>query len=148
MLVRTAQWADIPQIQVVRHSVRENRLSDPALVTNDDCAAYLSVRGKGWVAVAKTGIVGYAIVDLWERNIWALFVRPEYEGLGIGRSLHKRMLDWYFSQTTETVWLGTAPGTRAEIFYTNAGWARAGFVNKGEIRFEMTFDNWIQNRKA
>lgn len=142
MQFREAWISDIHQIQIVRHSVRENTLSDPALVTDADCAEYLTVRGKGWVCEEEGKIVGFAIADLQDRNIWALFVRPEYEGKGIGKQLHDTMLDWYFSQTRETVWLGTAPHTRAEQFYMRAGWTAVGLVNKGEVKFEMQFDDW------
>ncbi len=146
MIFRVAQIEDIPQIQVVRHAVQENRLSDPALVTDADCAEFLSVRGRGWVCVAHHQVIGFAIADLQEHNIWALFVDPEFEGRGIGKRLHDLMLDWYFQQTRQTVWLGTAPGTRAEVFYTRQGWTPKGPINKGEVGFEMTFENW-QARK-
>jgi GNAT superfamily N-acetyltransferase len=142
MQFRTAQIHDIPQIQSVRHAVKENVLSDPALVTDADCADYLTRRGKGWVCETNGQIVGFAIADLQEHNIWALFVLPEYESQGVGRRLHDLMLDWYFQQTRQTVWLGTAPGTRAEGFYTRAGWTRVGMVNKGEVKFEMSAENW------
>jgi hypothetical protein len=56
------------------------------------------------------------------------------------------MLDWYFEQTKEDVWLGTAPGTRAEAFYRKSGWQERGMHGKGEIKFEMTYNNW-KNRK-
>lgn len=142
MIFREATLEDIPSIQIVRHSVRENTLSDPSLVTDADCAAFLTVRGKGWVCELDGQIVGFAIVDLKERNIWALFLRPEYEGQGIGRQLHDLMLDWYFTQTQDTVWLGTSPGTRAEGFYRKAGWVDAGWHGKNEVKFEMSWGAW------
>jgi hypothetical protein len=40
---REALPEDIPQIQIVRHSVKENVLSNPALVTDDDCKEYITV---------------------------------------------------------------------------------------------------------
>jgi hypothetical protein len=52
------------------------------------------------------------------------------------------MLEWYFSNTKEKVWLGTAPHTRAEIFYRNAGWKENGLHGKGEIKFEMEYATW------
>lgn len=143
MIYREAQLVDIPQIQIVRHAVKENTLSDPALVTDQDCATYLTVRGKGWVCEIDSRIVGFSIADLQDNNIWALFVHPEFEGRGIGRQLHDTMLDWYFSQTKEKVWLGTASGTRAAQFYRLTGWTEAGTHGKGETRFEMTYENWI-----
>ena len=129
-------------MQVVRHSVKENILSDPSRVTDADCKEFLTVRGKGWVCEMENMIVGFAIADLERKNIWALFVRPDFEGKGIGKKLQALMMNWYFSQTNEKAWLGTSPGTRAEKFYLASGWSRAGTVNKGEIKFEMTSFQW------
>lgn len=145
MKIREATVEDIPQIQIVRNSVQENTLSDPGLVTDADCADYLTRRGKGWVCEVEGRIVGFSIVDVHGRNVWALFLRPEYEKQGIGRQLHDRMLDWYFSQTSETLWLSTSPGTRAERFYRKAGWQETGLYGKGEIKFEMTPEAWMGN---
>ena len=142
MIFREAKIADIPQIQIVRHSVKENTLSDPALVTDQDCADYIEVRGKGWVCETNDQVVGFAIADLQDNNIWALFVRPEFERQGIGKRLHDIMLDWYFTQTQDTVWLGTSPDTRAEQFYRKAGWQQTGMHGKGEVKFEMTYPLW------
>ncbi len=137
MIFREAQLSDIDQIQFVRHAVTENRLSDPALVRNEDCQHYLTVRGKGWVCETENKIVGFAIADLQGHSIWALFVHPAYEGRGIGKKLHDLMLRWYFAHTKEKVWLSTAPGTRAETFYRMQGWTDAGIQKNGEVRFEM-----------
>lgn len=142
MTFREATTADIPQLQRIRHSVKENILSNPALVTDKDCEVYLTQRGKGWVCEVDNQVVGFAIVDLTEHNVWALFLRPDYEGKGIGKQLHNLMLDWYFQQTQETLWLGTDPGTRAETFYRKQGWTEAGIYNKREVRFEMTLAQW------
>ena len=136
MIFREANIADVKQIQVVRNAVKENTLSNPALVTDEDVAEYITNRGKGWVCVIDEMVVGFSIVDLKENNIWALFVHPDFEGKGIGKKLHDRMLDWYFEKTKEKVWLGTSPGTRAEKFYRMQGWKEVGVHGKGEIKFE------------
>ena len=143
MIYREARISDIPQIQVVRHAVKENVLSDPALVTDKDCEEYITRRGKGWVCESDKVIVGFSIVDLKENNIWALFVDPDFEGIGIGKKLHDLMLTWYFEQTKQTVWLGTSPNTRAAAFYRKAGWKETGVHGKGEIKFEMTYYEWM-----
>jgi GNAT superfamily N-acetyltransferase len=142
MIIREAKIEDIKQIQAVRNSVTENTLSDPNLVTDEDCQEFLTIRGKGWVSEIDSKIVGFAIVDLKENNIWALFVNPEFEKKGIGKKLHKIMLDWYFTQTEQTVWLGTSPNTRADFFYRKAGWTEIGTLGKHEIKFEMTYNEW------
>ena len=141
MIFREAAINDIKQIQVVRNAVKENVLSDPALVTDKDCEEYMTTRGKAWVCEVNKVIVGFAYVDLKENNIWALFVTPEYAEQGIGKTLHSMMLDWYFSVTSENVWLGTSPNTRAETFYRKQGWKEAGMHGK-EIKFEMTAVDW------
>lgn len=144
-IYREAESTDIKQIQTVRHLVKENTLSDPALVPDSDCEEYINVRGKGWVCEVEGKIVGFVIADLKDHNIWALFIDPEFEKKGIGKQLHDMMLDWYFNQTQQTVWLGTAPGTRAEGFYRKAGWKEAGMHGK-EVKFEMSFEDWKQLR--
>ncbi|MBN8688291.1 MAG: GNAT family N-acetyltransferase [Chitinophagales bacterium] len=147
MIFREARIADIKQIQFVRNAVTENTLSNPDLVTDKDCEEFITARGKGWVCEIDGQIVGFAIADLKENNIWALFIAPDFEKKGIGQQLHKRMLDWYFSQTKATVWLGTAFNTRAENFYRKAGWTEAGTNGPKEIKFIMTYDDWIRNKQ-
>ena len=142
MIFREANISDIPQIQIVRHSVKENVLSDPSLVTDKDCEDFLTLRGKGWVCEINGTVVGFSIADLKENNIWALFVHPDHEAKGIGKQLHREMLNWYFDQTKEKVWLGTAPNTKAEKFYRKNGWKEVGVHGKGEIKFEMSFEDW------
>lgn len=142
MIFREATTADIKQIQVVRNSVKENTLSNPNLVTDEDCKQFITERGKGWVCVVDNTIVGFAIADLQENNIWALFLDPAFEKKGIGQQLHKMMMDWYFSQTKTTVWLGTGFNTRAVHFYRKAGWVEVGLHGSDEIKFEMTYERW------
>ncbi|WP_298265148.1 hypothetical protein [uncultured Lutibacter sp.] len=44
--------------------------------------------------------------------------------------------------------MGTAPNTRAEIFYRKSDWKKVGTHGKGEIKFEMTFENWKNKSTA
>ena len=124
--------------------MKENRLSDPSRIRPEDYALFLTEKGKGWVGEINGQIAGFAIVDTAESNVWALFVDPACEGQGLGRALHDGMLNWYFAQTGQTLWLSTAPGTRAEQFYHHAGWTATGLYGKGEVRFEMTAGAWLR----
>jgi len=146
MIIREAKTQDIQHIQRVRNAVKENTLSNPNLVTDQDCKEYINVRGKGWVCEMNKQIVGFAIADLKENNVWALFLDPKFEKKGIGQVLHKTMLDWYFSQKKNKVWLSTEVNTRAEKFYRKAGWKEVGTHGATEIMFEMTHDDWLTNR--
>jgi GNAT superfamily N-acetyltransferase len=142
MLFREAQLTDIPALFDVRYSVTENVLRNRALVTAESTADYLTRRGKGWLCEAEGQVAGFAIADLQDHSIWALFVRPEFVRHGVGKQLHRLMMAWYFAQTQETVWLSTAPGTRAEEFYRRNGWKETGRTSSGEVRFEMTAEEW------
>ena len=145
MIYREAEIKDIHQMHVVRNSVKENVLSNPDLITTRDYEDYLTNRGKGFVCEINNEIVGFSIVDLADKNVWALFINPAYEGKGIGKELHDLILTWYFNQTTETIWLGTEPKSRAEVFYRKNGWKEKGMHGKNEIKFEMRFEDWKLN---
>jgi GNAT superfamily N-acetyltransferase len=70
-----------------------------------------------------------------------LFVDPHFDKQGIGRQLHDLMLQWYFEQTTHTVWLSTEVKSRAEKFYRSAGWTEAGLY-KVRNKIEIVFTQW------
>ena len=142
MVFREAEIRDIAQIQFVRNAVKENMLSDPALVPDKDVEEYMTNRGKGWVCEIDNTVVGFAIADLVDNNVWALFIHPDFEAKGIGKKLHQLMMDWYFVQTKETIWLGTDPNSRASQFYRMQGWTEVGLHGKMEIKFEMTYSTW------
>jgi GNAT superfamily N-acetyltransferase len=146
--IRVATISDIPQMQAVRRAVTENRLSDPDLVKDEDYVDYLVSRGRGWVATCGNGVVGFAIADLIHKSVWALFLLPQFEGKGIGRSLHDEMLEWYFGQAENFIFLTTAINTRADQFYSLKGWRDAGMHSKIERRFEMTRDEWMSGKSA
>lgn len=144
MIIREATIEDIGQLQTIRNSVTENALSDPSLIKPEDYREFLTVKGKGWVMEAEGTLLGFAIVDLLENNVWALFVLPGFEQKGIGRQLHDQMINWYFAQTDAPIWLSTSPGTRAADFYQKAGWAETGTYGNGEIKFTLTRTQWLK----
>jgi len=141
MHFRHAETRDIGAMFAVRMSVKENILVNISLVTDEICEDYINRRGKGWVCEIDGNITGFAIADLEDNSVWALFVRPEYEGRGIGKQLHDLMLKWYFETERNTIWLTTAADTRAASFYKAAGWEEKG-TQHGEIRFELTAGTW------
>ncbi len=135
-LLRQARRYDVPAIQRVRHSVRENRLVSRT-ISDDDVIAAIEVSGRGWVMEVDNAIVGFAIGNAVDGNVWALFVDPAHEGRGHGRRLHDAMVKWMKSQGLRTLWLTTEPGTRAQAFYERAGWSSRGLQSSGELRFEL-----------
>ena len=143
MSLQQATPSHIPQMQIVRNAVTENVLSNPALISDADYVPYITTNGQGWVYSINNTVVGFAIVDMQHHNVWALFVLPQYAQQGIGKQLHQAMLQWYFSQTNHTLWLGTEPGTRAYTFYQTQGWGQVGLHDTTEIKFEMSYGKWL-----
>jgi GNAT superfamily N-acetyltransferase len=139
---REATLNDWEALWEVRLAVKENALVNTSAVTYQHYADILHGGGRGWVYESDGKIVGFAIVDMLQANIWALFVLPEYAQKGIGRTLHDLMLNWAFSKNIEALWLSTDPGTRAEQFYIKAGWQLAGPAPDGEVRFKMHKSDW------
>ncbi len=137
MEIRLATLNDIPAMHRLRLAARENALRDPARIQPSDYQQLLTGSGRGWVALVDDALVGFGIADAANRNLWALFVAPAFEGRGIGRKLHDELLNWLFEQGPEPVWLTTEPGTRAEQFYTVAGWQFAGSEPNGDQRLEF-----------
>lgn len=140
--IREATVKDITEIQLIRRAVKENVLLNPERVTDEDCKIFITQRGKGWVAVYNESIVGFAIVDMRDDNVWALFIHPDYEKMGVGKKLHDTMLNWYFGNGKTKIWLSTDPNTRAEKFYGKQNWTRKEVLPNGEIKFEMTLKEW------
>jgi len=136
-MLRQAVAADIPGMQRIRRSVRENRLASTT-ISDRDVQRAIEERGRGWVVEADGEIVAFAIGDRATGNIWALFVLPDHERKGHGRQLHDRMLEWLWSQGLDRLWLTTEPGTRAQRFYESAGWHLVGTTEGGELRYEMS----------
>lgn len=134
--IRQASIHDIPKMQEIRRSVFENKLSDPKKIKDEDYIPFLEQAGCGWIAESEGEIVGFTIIDLINQNVWALFVKPEFENRGIGTKLHDTMLNWCFSKGMNYIWLSTEKNTRAENFYRHKGWQPSGFYNENEIKFE------------
>ena len=138
-LLRQAVRADVPGIQRVRHSVRENVLTSRT-IGDDEVIDYLERFGRGWVVVDEANqVIAFAVGDARDGNIWALFVDPAHEAHGHGRRLHDGMVAWLRSRGLERLWLTTMPGTRAQRFYERAGWINMGLLPSRELRFEKSF---------
>ncbi len=120
----------------VRLAVRQNTLSSPNRITEADYIDATDRLGQSWVVEVDGEIVAFGS-GLKTGNVWALFVHPDHEGRGYGRSLHATLVCWLRAHGQKPLWLTTAPGTRAERFYTLLGWQPRGMVHGGDIRFEL-----------
>lgn len=120
----------------VRLAVRENTLSDPGRISESDYLAALEELGRTWVVEARGEIAAFA-TGYKSGSIWALFVHPDHEGRGYGKTLHSAVVGWLWSLGHKRIWLTTGPGTRAERFYISQGWEPRGTVPGGDIRLEL-----------
>ena len=134
--IRPAVTADVAAMHALRCSVLENRLSSPDVVTLASYGPYLA-SGCAWVAEGEGTILGFAALDLAAASVWALFVAPAAEGKGVGRALHRHLLAQARRAGLAELVLGTAPGTRAELFYRAAGWRAERVDGGGELRFRL-----------
>jgi GNAT superfamily N-acetyltransferase len=134
--IRPMRSEDVPAAHSIRLRVRENQLSDPSVVTEQDYHDFMALDTMSWVHELDGAITGFVMVDVEKRNLWALFVAPEYEGKGIGRTLHDTMLAWYWTRA-EKLRLSTGQGTRAEAFYLKAGYRIDAHTASGEVKLGL-----------
>ncbi len=137
MVFREAQVEDIPALSEIRLSVSENVLSDPRKVTTEMYADYLSVSGKGWLCEVDGVTVGFSVASLSDASIWALFVRPGYEGRGVGTRLLKLATGWLFEMGASSISLNTEANTRADSVYESLGWKRGEINSDGEVSYRL-----------
>jgi len=137
--IRDATEEDIPAIFEVRTSVRENHLSVEQMsgmgITQQTILAALRQEPCIWVAVDGHHIVGFSMADAADACLFAAFVRPEWEGQGIGRRLMERAEAFLF-QHHASIWLHTDGSSRAAGFYARLGWERMPEVKNRDARFE------------
>jgi GNAT superfamily N-acetyltransferase len=136
-VIRKAAEEDIARLFEIRNNVRENLLNDPASVSVSDVRWFLTNPG---IFVWEEGqqVVGFSAADPRNGSIWALFVDPAHEGMGIGQALFQCACGVLKDAGHRRIWLATGSGTRAEAFYRAAGWQASG--RKGEeIVFEISW---------
>ncbi len=144
-LIRHMTEADLDETLALRLGVRENRL-DPAyrhLVTAERVRGVLA-EGGSFVALEADRIQGFAMASSGQPlgcgpTLWALFLRPEAEGRGLGKALLAATERWLAAQGFASAWLSTDPGTRAAGFYRHQGWLPDGYTPDGEQRFRRCF---------
>lgn len=137
--IRDASEKDVPEIFEVRTSVRENHLSTEQMaeigVTHQTILEAMHKEPCIWVAVDVDRIVGFSMGSSEDACLFAAFVRPEWEGQGIGRLLVERAEAFLF-ESSPSIWLHTDGFSRAAGFYEKLGWRRTSLWQNGEYRFE------------
>ncbi|MCP1645341.1 ribosomal protein S18 acetylase RimI-like enzyme [Pseudomonas citronellolis] len=139
--IRPATEADVATLFAIRTSVRQNHLSHEQLaelgITPASVAEAISLGPCCWLAEADGVAVGFAMVDGAAGEVFALFVRPEYEGLGAGRLLLAAAEASLFREHVR-IWLVTdgSDGIRANDFYQRHGWQKVANLDARDVRYE------------
>jgi len=143
---READCGDIAAMSEIRLAVAENILSDPAKVTAADYAAYINGYGKTWVVESEGQMMAFGAAHR-SGLIWALFVRPGFEGRGLGSLIMRECLSWLEQAGVVRAFLDTGMGTRAEGFYRAQGWREFGRAGE-RVDFELALPEFRLTRPA
>lgn len=128
MKFREIQERDIHDLFVVRLATRENALSLEQLaglgITEESVIAMLKMTHRGWLCEEESNVVGFAMGNRENGEMWVIALLPEYEGMGIGTELLSRVENWLWSEGWHEIWLTTDvnPALRAYGFYQRQGW--------------------------
>ena len=125
---REIEAEDIPAIFEVRVAAWQNERGAEELVqlgiTPASVLELLATSHRGWLCEFDARVVGFAIGNRENGEMWVIAVRPEHERRGIGRRLLRLVEDWLFAAGWPDIWLTTdADETfRAVGFYRRLGW--------------------------
>ena len=143
--VRIANQADISAIFDIRTSVTENHLSHDQLsemgITPQAIREAIQASPCVWVAEVEGVPVGFSMADAEDGCVFAAFVRPGFEGCGLGSRLMARAEEFLF-QHHRTIWLETAENSRASGFYRSLGWQVVEKLPEGDVRFEKSLSEY------
>jgi len=116
ILIRLASVEDIEVIFDIRTSVKENHLSREELhalgIDENTIIDLIQSAPCVWVAELENKVSGFAIADAKEGSLFAMFVNPESEGMGLGKALLKAAEAFLF-QNFAQIWLETDQSSRA-----------------------------------
>ena len=136
MRLRVPTRADLPRIYEIRHGTTENRLSNPALVTDEEVAWYLD-HAIFLLSEDDAGPQGFTCVNHQTGLVWALFVIEDAQGRGHGTALLEAAMARLRLAGHRQSFLTTGRGTKAERFYASRGWKFMGEALNGESVFRL-----------
>jgi len=143
-IVRPARSGDAPALQEIERlagerfrSVGLGGVADHEPASVDELAAY-AAGGRSWVAVDDDDRpVGYVVVDVVDGNahVEQVSVRPDHQGVGVGRALLDRVQAWAAQTGRSAVTLTTF----TEVPWNRPLYEHLGFevLAEGEIGPEL-----------
>ena len=112
--VRVATW----------HNNRGNEELLELGITPQSVCKMLGNTHQGWLCEIGSRVVGFAMGNRENGEMWVIAVVKEFEGMGIGKRLLAYVEQWLFSQGWSEIWLTTDrdESMRAVGFYRHQGW--------------------------
>ncbi len=134
--IRPATRDDLPRIHQVRHGTAENRLTNPALVTDAEVDWYMHA-AIFLVSEDDAGVQGFVCANPQTGYIWALFVIDAAQGRGHGTRLLDAAIACLREAGHRQAFLSTGSGTKAERFYRSRNWQPMGINATGEAVYRL-----------
>ncbi len=93
-------------------------------ITHESVREMLAESHRGWLCEIDSRVVGFAMGNKHNGEMWVIAVLEEYEGNGIGKRLLSLVEKWLFTEGWKEIWLTTDPDDtmRAVGFYRHLGW--------------------------
>lgn len=142
MQIRAAIIEDVETLFEIRCSVRENHMSREEMAALDitPTAVQDMICGGDYIvpiAFEDGEAVGFAMAQISECYLFALFVTPPHEGKGIGAKLLAHVEEELRQRGVREIWLATDADERVRAvgFYRHHGWRDVGLMEDGQLRF-------------
>lgn len=126
----------LPYFYEIRFSVTENILHSHQIQYMLRNQALEDIdQGGGWICSIDGDYAGICFgIYIPEPLIAGLFVKPEYQSLGIGTKLLELVTQWFYDKGEKRIDLTTDPGSKAEMFYTKKGWIADGLDEYQQLK--------------
>ena len=141
--IRVATQDDVESLFTLRTSVVQNHLSVEQMadlgITPQVPAESIRQAPCVWMAEVNGQPAAFSMIDLAAGEVFAMFVSPAYENLGLGRQL-MAVAEAALFEHHETLFLITdgRDEIRANGFYQRLGWTVVGSVEGDDVRYEKS----------
>ncbi|WP_330216047.1 GNAT family N-acetyltransferase [Pseudomonas sp. AM8] len=142
-LIRAATQDDVDTLFEIRTSVIQNHLSIEQMaelgITPQLLADSMREAPCVWIAEVDGQPVAFAMVDLAEGEVFAMFVLPSHENLGLGRQL-MAVAEAALFEHHDRLFLITdgRDEIRANGFYRHLGWSVVERVEGDDVRYQKS----------
>lgn len=130
----------LPYFYDIRFSVEENLIHPHQIQYLQRRQARKDIeQGHGFICKVGAEYAGFCFgVFIPEAIIGGMFVKPEFQSVGIGTSLLKYVTDSMFKHGAHEISLTTDAKSKAVSFYEKNGWRVIGTDEYGQLELKRT----------